>query len=78
MSKISTMVMSKFGIISPQWLASKRKIWIVVAFVIAALITPTFDPVNQTIMAGPLIVLYEISIWLSKLVYRKKREVSES
>jgi sec-independent protein translocase protein TatC len=72
------MVLARLGVVSPKWLASKRKIWVVIAFVIAALITPTFDPVNQTIMAGPLIVLYEISIWLSKLVYRKKREVIES
>jgi sec-independent protein translocase protein TatC len=46
----------------------------VLAFVIAALITPTFDPINQTIIALPLIILLELSIWLAKLVYKKKPE----
>ena len=71
---IVIMALARLGIVSPQWLSSKRRIWIVVAFVLGALITPTFDPINQTIVAVPLIVLYELSIWLSKLVYRKKRE----
>ena len=66
------MVLARLGIVSPQFLASKRKIWVVIAFVLGALITPTFDPINQTIVAMPLIVLYELSIWLSKLVYKRK------
>ncbi len=71
---ILIMALARLGIVSPQWLAGKRRIWIVVAFVLGALITPTFDPINQTIIALPLIILYELSIWLSKLVYKKKRE----
>jgi sec-independent protein translocase protein TatC len=71
---IVIMALARLGIVSPQWLSGKRRIWIVVAFVLGALITPTFDPINQTIIALPLIILYELSIWLSKLVYRKKRE----
>jgi sec-independent protein translocase protein TatC len=68
------MVLARVGIASPNWLASKRKIWFVVAFILAAIITPTIDPITQTAIAGPLIVLYEISIWLARLVYRKKAE----
>ena len=45
------------------------------AFVIAAFITPTFDPLNQTIVAGPLIVLYELSIWLTKIIRKRKPTV---
>jgi sec-independent protein translocase protein TatC len=45
-----------------------------VAFILAAIITPTFDPINQSLVAVPLIVLYEMSIWLAKLVYRRKEE----
>jgi sec-independent protein translocase protein TatC len=66
--------LARIGVIKPEWLASKRKMAVVVAFVGAAIITPTFDPVNQTLVALPLIVLYEMSIWLAKLVYRRKRE----
>ncbi len=68
------MVLARLGVVSSQWLASKRKIWIIVAFILAAIITPTFDPLNQTIIALPLIVLYEISIWLTKLVQRRPKE----
>jgi sec-independent protein translocase protein TatC len=67
---ISTFL-ARMGIITSAWLASKRKFAIVGAFVLAAIITPTFDPVNQTLVALPLIVLYEMSIWLAKLVQRK-------
>ena len=71
---IIIMVLARMGLVTPKWLAARRKIWIVLAFVIAALITPTFDPINQTIIALPLIILLELSIWLAKLVYQKKSE----
>ena len=67
--------LSAVGIVSSKWLASKRKIWFVLAFIIAAFITPTFDPLNQTIVAGPLIVLYELSIWLTKIIRKRKPNV---
>ena len=44
------------------------------AFIIAALITPTFDPINQSIIALPLIILMELSILLARLVYKKRGE----
>ena len=42
---------------------------VVVGFVLAALLTPP-DPVSQLMMALPLIVLYEISIWVAKVAGR--------
>lgn len=71
---VVTTFLTRLGIITPKWLASKRKIAIVFAFILAAIITPTFDPLNQTLVAAPLVVLYEMSIWLAKLVARKKTE----
>jgi sec-independent protein translocase protein TatC len=71
---IIIMFMSRMGLVSPQWLARRRKIWVVIAFILAALITPTFDPINQTIIALPLIILLELSIILSKFVYKKRAE----
>jgi sec-independent protein translocase protein TatC len=71
---IIIMFMARMGLVSPQWLARRRKIWVVIAFIIAALITPTFDPINQTIIALPLIILLELSIILSKFVYKKRAE----
>ena len=46
----------------------------VVAFILGALITPTFDPINQSLVAAPLIVLYEVGIWLAKLAARGRSE----
>ncbi len=72
---VITTFLSRLGIITPKWLSSKRKTAIIFAFILAAIITPTFDPLNQSLVAAPLIVLYELSIWLSKLVYRKRTEL---
>ena len=69
---VVTTFLSRLGVISPKWLADKRKAAIILAFILAAIITPTIDPINQSLVAAPLIVLYEMSIWLAKLVYKKK------
>ena len=68
---VLTTFLTRLGIITPKWLSDKRKPAIILAFILAAIITPTFDPVNQILVAAPLIILYEISIWLAKLVQRK-------
>ena len=73
---IVLMALSAVGLVTSKWLASKRKIWFVLAFVIAAFITPTFDPINQTIVAAPLVILYELSIWLTLIVRKRKPKVT--
>ncbi len=70
--------LARIGVIKPEWLAAKRKPAIIGAFILAAVITPTFDPINQALVAVPLIVLYEMSIWLARLVYRRKKESGPS
>ena len=62
-------LLAKLGVVSPQKLAKGRKWAVLAAFVLGAIITPTVDPVNQTLIAAPIIVLYELSIWLAKLAY---------
>jgi sec-independent protein translocase protein TatC len=64
--------LSRLGVVSPQWLSHVRKWAYIGAFILAAIITPTMDPINQSLVAAPLIVLYEISIILSKIVYRRR------
>ncbi|MDA0988569.1 MAG: twin-arginine translocase subunit TatC [Chloroflexi bacterium] len=59
--------LSKIRVITPRALAKQRRFAVVVAFILGALITPTFDPVNQALVAVPIILLYEIGIWLAKL-----------
>jgi sec-independent protein translocase protein TatC len=64
-------VLTKAGIVTPKIL---RKYWrhsIVGILVLAAVLTPTPDPVSQMIFASPLFILYELSILVSKLASRK-------
>jgi len=63
-------LLAKMRVIGPKTLDKYRRHAIVVAFIASAIITPTMDPVNQTLLAVPLIVLYEASIWLAKLAHR--------
>lgn len=73
---VVTTFLARLGVLKPRWLADKRRAAVIFAFILAAIITPTFDPINQSLVAIPLIVLYELSIWLAKLVQpRKAREM---
>ncbi|UCC16541.1 MAG: twin-arginine translocase subunit TatC [Dehalococcoidales bacterium] len=65
--------LSRIGIITPKWLASKWRGAVIISFILAAIITPTPDPINQSKVAGVLIFLYGLSLLLSKLVYREKK-----
>lgn len=65
-------LLSRIGIVSPKFLSKNRKYAILIAFVVAAFLTPTPDMFNQALMAVPIIVLYEAGIVMSRLVYRKK------
>lgn len=58
--------LSKLGVVSAQRLASFRKYAFVGAFLIGALITPTPDPINQTIVSMPIYLLYELGVILAR------------
>jgi len=60
------------GLVDAQTLRKNRKYAILIIFVLAAILTPTPDILNQVLMAGPLILLYEMSILLVWLIARKK------
>jgi sec-independent protein translocase protein TatC len=59
--------LAKLGLIDAQTLSRNRKYAIVVIAVLAAVITPTVDPLNMMLVMGPLIVLYELGVLLAKL-----------
>jgi sec-independent protein translocase protein TatC len=63
--------LAKIGLVNKAFLKKHRKYALLIAFVVAAILTPTPDVVNQLLMAGPLIVLYEISIVAVALLGRK-------
>jgi sec-independent protein translocase protein TatC len=58
--------LSKMGIVSAKRMASFRKYAFVMAFVIGAIITPTPDPINQTIVSLPIYFLFEIGVILAR------------
>ena len=70
---VVTSLMARVGLLSSAALIDKRKYAIVIAFVVAAVLTPP-DPVSQIGLAVPTIILYEISIWLAKMIERKREE----
>ncbi|HEY97725.1 MAG TPA: twin-arginine translocase subunit TatC [Dehalococcoidia bacterium] len=76
MPVISTFL-ARFGLLKPEWLAKKRSIAIIIAFVAAAIITPP-DPITQVLLAIPLILLYEMSIILARVVYRRRQQAAEA
>ncbi len=63
--------LAKFGVIDVAFLTRNRKYSILINFIIAAILTPTPDIVNQMMMGVPLMVLYEISI-IAVRIFGKK------
>ena len=63
--------LAKIGLVTGDFLKGKRKILIVIAFIFAAVVSPTTDIFTQTMIAVPLIVLYEISLFIVCKVMHK-------
>ena len=63
--------MTKIGIVNPRLLSKQRRYAILIIFVIAAVLTPSPDALTQTLMALPLMLLYEIGIFVSKFAEKK-------
>lgn len=68
--------LTRLGIITPDFLSRVRKYAYFILLVIAALITPP-DVLSHMMVTLPLLLLYEVSIWISKLAYRKKMKEEE-
>jgi sec-independent protein translocase protein TatC len=65
------------GLFSSDTLKKGRRYFIVLSFVIAAILTPTPDVLNQTLMAVPLMVFYEVGIHLLAMFERKRKKKEE-
>jgi sec-independent protein translocase protein TatC len=70
---VVTAFLAMFGLVKAQTLVSKRKYAVLGAFVVAAVLTPP-DIASQLMMAGPIIILYEMSILVARICGRKKME----
>ncbi len=64
--------LARLGIVSPQQLRRGRRFAILIIAVLAAIITPTPDPFNMTIVMIPLLLLYELGILLARFTYRPR------
>ncbi len=60
-------LLAKAGVVTPEWLRQQRPYAILVLFIVSAVVTPTTDPVSLFLMAVPLLVLYELSILVTRL-----------
>jgi sec-independent protein translocase protein TatC len=65
-------LITRIGLVTPFTLAKSRGYAIVLIFFLAAILTPTTDIVNQTIMALPMIVLYELGLIVSRIAYKRR------
>lgn len=69
-------ILAKLGIVTPEWLRQQRPYAILVLTIIAAVVTPTTDPVNLLLMTVPLVLLYESSILVTRVAmpYQPERQ----
>jgi len=63
---------TRMGLITTQTLAKNRRYAVLIAFIVAAILTPTPDIFNQTLMAVPMIILYEVGIIAARVFVRRK------
>lgn len=69
---IILIVLVRIGVVSVEGLRKNRKYMVVGLFAVAAILTPP-DLISQVLLAVPLLILYEISIWVSVLLGRRKQ-----
>lgn len=74
---VVTSLMARVGLVTSAGLKDKRKYAIVIAFVVAAVLTPP-DPASQIGLALPTILLYEISIIVARMIEKKRDEAQEA
>ncbi|KAB2727746.1 twin-arginine translocase subunit TatC [Brucella intermedia] len=74
---VVTSLMARVGLVTSAGLKDKRKCAIVIAFIVAAVLTPP-DPASQIGLALPTILLYEISIIVARMIEKKRDEAQEA
>jgi len=70
---IISIILTKMGLLTPQFMRKYRRYALVIAFILGAILTPP-DPSTQIMLAIPIILLYEVSIFLSYLFSPKKKD----
>jgi len=70
--------LAKIGLVNAKMLSRQRRYAILVIFIVAAILTPSPDALSQILMAIPLMVLYEASIFVAKFAARKTPDPEET
>jgi len=65
-------ILSKLGVMTPAFMRASRRYSTVLILIIAAIVTPTADPYTMLIVAMPLFLLYELSIYISAAIEKKR------
>ena len=73
---VVTTLLGLAGLINSKVMAAGRRYAIVAVVVVAAVVTPP-DPISQLMLAIPLVILYEVSIWCVRLMERRRRTAEE-
>jgi sec-independent protein translocase protein TatC len=71
---VVVLFLTKIGILTPTFMSKHRKHTIVIILIVAGFITPSPDIFSQLVVAIPLYALYEISVQLSKKIFRKREQ----
>ena len=66
------LILVYLGVVTPQVLKDQRRIAIVLLAVVAAVLTPTVDPISMLVMWVPLVLMYEACIWIAVLLVRRR------
>jgi sec-independent protein translocase protein TatC len=69
--------LARMGLITARFLLKNFKYAVLIIFIAAAILTPDASPVTQTAMAGPMVLLYLLSIGLAWLFGKKKRTIED-
>lgn len=73
---IIMVILTKFHILKVSFIKKNRKYTILIIFIIAAILTPP-DVITQTLLAGPMILLFEVGVFFSSLVEKKNKKEAE-
>ena len=70
------LILVRLGVISASTVAKSRKIMIAVAVILAAILAPP-DPLSMVVMAIPLVIMFEVTIWLAKFAEKRMRSCQQ-
>jgi sec-independent protein translocase protein TatC len=72
---VVVLTLVKLELLSYEYMARTRAYAVIIIFTVAAIITPTPDAFTLTLLAGPMVFLYEISIWMAFFIDRKRKRL---